>query len=125
MTFSLTTFVASLLAGGLLSGVLATIIAKLFDARADRRRASLADGAADRAVERHFKTVRGEGDLQRRAAQGRTVDTLSGHAHSLLTEACKGSPDGSAYGLNGSLMSPCDGRRGWCTQGHGRGRDCG
>jgi hypothetical protein len=69
------------------SGALATGIAKAFDVLADRRRARLANDAADRAVDRYVRSIQTQAALERRRAQEATVDAMLGHGLLLMRKA--------------------------------------
>jgi hypothetical protein len=69
------------------SGVLATGEAKIIDLVADRRRARLADEAADRAVDRYVRSTQAQAALERRRTQEATVDAVLGHGLELMRRA--------------------------------------
>src|SRR5438552_2200980 len=87
------------------SGAVATIVAKVLDTFADRRRAALADEAADKALYRHARSVRVQEDLERRAAQRRTVDAIVGHVSALVERSGRVGELTSA-GLTHALTAP-------------------
>jgi hypothetical protein len=85
----MTTVVVSVVVSLLGSGLLATVVAKAFDARAASREDRRADAAADRALERSLKSTRATLAIERRKAQEATVDSMVGHAVTLITEAAR------------------------------------